>query len=214
MLKNNLDAYNDSALSFDQKIGALTNYNEAYKYFSLLLREGASVLDTACGPGNISRFINKQVKNLDFTLMDLSEKMLEVAKGYLPDAKIICCDICDFDLKTQFDGIINGFGLPYLSTEDALCHFKVVNKHLKKGGIYYLSFMNINCACYPGEVSYSQNEHPSFNPDCTITVTYHNQEEILKYLQNEGFCLLKKWNLDYKEPDGSITTDVVMILRK
>lgn len=213
MLKNNLDAYNDSAVSFDAKIGKLTNYDEAYTYFASFLKKGNSVLDTACGPANISRFISKLVSDLDFTLMDLSEEMLKVAKNYLPDAKILCNDICEFDLQKQFDGIINGFGLPYLCEEDALKHFKTVYSHLKENGVYYLSFMNVN-EKHKGKSSYTQDEHPSFNPNALITVTYHSQELIEEKLKKIGFQLLKKWNLDYKESDGSITTDVVLILKK
>lgn len=214
MLKNNLDAYNASAVSFDERIGGLTNYDEAYDALASLLGESPSVLDTACGPGNISAYIARKVPHASFVLMDLSEGMLKVARSHLPEAELIEHDICSFDLGRKFDAVINGFGLPYLSPEDALRHFSTVYSHLKENGLYYLSFMNVNEERHPGMKSYTQDEHPSFNPSAYITVTYHSQEVILRQLQETGFTLVKRWNLDYRESDGSITTDVVMILRK
>ncbi len=210
----NLKAYDVSASSFDKKIGALSNYDEAYKYFASFLKTGSKVLDTACGPANISRFINSQVSDLDFTLMDLAPNMLEIASGYLPKAKTVCSNICDFELEEKFDGIINGFGLPYLFPDEADNHFKTVYASLKEGGVYYLSFMNVNSEKYPGKDNYVQEEHPSFNPEVTIRVNYYSQETIVKKLTDLGFELLKKWNLNYKEADGSITTDVVLVLNR
>ena len=214
MLQNNLDAYNESAESFDKKIGSLSNYNEAYSVLASCLKPGDDVLDTACGPGNISRFLDKKVPELKFTMMDLSQEMLKISKRYLPNAGILCGDICSFSLGKKFDAVINGFGLPYLTPEEACRHFEAVYNHLKSGGIYYLSFMNVNEKNHPDEKFYTQTEHPSFNPDSTITVTYHSQDVVEEQLKKAGFSMLRKWNLDYKEPDGSITTDVVMIFKK
>ena len=123
-------------------------------------------------------------------------------------------NICDFELNEKFDAIINGFGLPYLFPDETEQHFKTVYNHLKAGGIYYVSFMDVNAERYPGKENYVQEEHPSFNPDVTIRVNYHSQDSIVKKLISLGFELLKKWNLDYKEPDGSITTDVVLVFRR
>lgn len=214
MLQNNLDAYNESAESFDKKIASLANYNEAYNVLASCLKPGDDVLDTACGPGNISRFLDKKVPELKFTMMDLSQEMLKISKKYLPNAEILCGDICSFSLGKKFDAVVNGFGLPYLSPEEACRHFEAVYNHLKPGGIYYLSFMNVNEKNHPDENFYTQTEHPSFNPVSTITVTYYSQNVIEKQLKAKGFSMLRKWNLDYKEPDGSITTDVVLILKK
>lgn len=67
---------------------------------------------------------------------------------------------------------------------------------------------------HPDEKFYTQTEHPSFSPASTITVTYHSQDVIEEQLKKSGFSMLRKWNLDYKEPDESITTDVVLIFKK
>lgn len=210
----NLKAYDVSASSFDKKIGSLSNYDEAYNFFASFLKKGDKILDSACGPGNISRYLNNVVSDLDLTLMDLSSNMLEIASSYLPNARILQSNICDFELNEKFDAIINGFGLPYLFPDETEQHFKTVYNHLKAGGIYYVSFMDVNAERYPGKENYVQEEHPSFNPDVTIRVNYHSQDSIVKKLTSLGFELLKKWNLDYKEPDGSITTDVVLVFRR
>lgn len=223
MLENNLNCYNSAAESFDKKIGSLSNYDEAYGFFTASLK-GSKLLDTACGPGNISRWITKHWQDFktvtnpeqpEITLMDLSTEMLRLAKGYLPGAKTMNCSIVDFALEEcSYDGIINGFGLPYLTLEEGLSHFKKVHSTLKPEGIYFLSFMNADDTKRSGNPTFTQNEHPSFSPDSTITVTYWQQDFVLAELEKLGFKLLKKWNLDYTESDGSITTDVVLVVQK
>lgn len=212
MLQNNLDCYNNSAIEFDKKIGSLSNYNQCYDQLCQYLGNNSQILDCACGPANISRYLNSKNPSYKFTLMDLSLQMLNIAKSYLPESHLICRDIVDFDLNTQFDCVINGFGLPYLDGLEGQKYFKNVNNALKRNGYFYLSFMNIPKGY--NNSTYTRDESPSFSPHSTITVTYWNQDFVLNQLQNLGFCLRNKWNLDYKEMDGSVTTDVIMILQK
>ncbi len=211
MISENIDGYDKSAKAFDDKIGQLSNYNDAYDFFSDYLNENDEILDLACGPANISRYLVSK-KRLSITGIDLSPKMLEVARQNVPTGDFICSNITDFFIPSgeqsktakKFDAIINGFGLPYLNEEEAERTFEKSALHLKEGGFFYISFMD-------GDKT--QKEHPSFNPEITLTVTYHPQKRIESLLEKVGFTIIKRYNLDYKESDGSITTDDVLICR-
>lgn len=212
MITENIEAYDKSAKAFDEKIGKLSNYNDAYDFLLTHLKANDEILDLACGPANISRYLVKKIPSLSITGIDLAPQMLEVAKQNVPSGKFVCSNITDFIVPTsttnksakKFDAVINGFGLPYLSEKELTKSIKQSVLHLKKGGIFYVSFMEGNKV---------QKEHPSFNPEITITVTYHPQKKIETILENQGFNIIKKYNLDYKESDGSITTDIVLICK-
>lgn len=212
MTTENIDGYDKSAKAFADKIGSLSNYNEAYDNFLQYINDGDSVLDLACGPANISRYLLDKKPNLKITGIDLAPKMLELARQKIPSGNFILSDITDFFIPDdidnnsskpqKFDAAINGFGLPYLNEAEITQSFTQTAHHLKKGGVFYVSFMNGDKV---------QKEHPSFNTEITLTVTYHPQKKIEAMLEKIGFTILNRYNLDYKEADGSSTTDVVLI---
>src|SRR6516164_8606538 len=118
-----------SASTFDkladryrEKYMGLTIYNDSYREFCELLRRGrARVLDAACGPGNVSRYLKAQRPDLDLLGIDLAPRMVELAREAVPSAQFAIHDCRNLvDLKGRFDGIICAFGLPYLSPEEAV----------------------------------------------------------------------------------------------
>ena len=59
----------------------VTLYDDSYKQFcELLPLERARVLDAACGPGNVSRYLLAQRPNLDLLGIDLAPRMVELAR--------------------------------------------------------------------------------------------------------------------------------------
>lgn len=64
-----------------------------------------SVLDVACGTGVMIDFYKARgIK--DITAIDISEKMIEIAKGKFPDVKFICGDVEAVELGRKFDYIV------------------------------------------------------------------------------------------------------------
>ena len=58
---------------YRDKFMDLTVYAESYREFCELLRPGrARVLDAACGPGNVSRYLMTQRPDLDLLGIDLA----------------------------------------------------------------------------------------------------------------------------------------------
>lgn len=199
-----IEAYNSSAETFANKIGSLENYNPCYDFLLSQIKDGDEVLDLACGPGNISAFLDKQ-KKLSITGYDLADEMLKIARKKIPQGNFINQSIIHFSTETQYKLIINGFGIPYLSLNQAETSFECSFASLRDGGLFYLSFMEGNREGF---------ESTSFAPDEQFYVYYHNPETIKEILTQIGFSTLKEWILPYSEPDGSITNDHIWILKK
>lgn len=203
--KQTIKAYNQSAHAFEGTIGKLDNYNHCYDYLvERLPLSGAAVLDLACGPANISLYL---AKRRDFSLLgiDLSEGMLQEARKKFPQGNFLCKSIVDFSLPQHFDLVLNGFGLPYLNKEQRRQSLAASIKAMKPGGRFFLSFM---------EGDRQGFETPSFNKEVELYIYYHLRKEVEEELSQLGLSIEKSWELGYKEADGSITTDVVLIARK
>src|SRR5262252_2973313 len=101
---------------YREKYMDLTLYEDSYREFCELLRPGrARVLDAACGPGNVSRYLKAQRPELELEGIDLAPRMVELAREAVPSAKFSVHDCRNLaELKGRFHGIICAFGLPYL----------------------------------------------------------------------------------------------------
>ncbi|MBD3317226.1 MAG: methyltransferase domain-containing protein [Chitinivibrionales bacterium] len=203
-LAKTIEAYNLSAVGYTQTIARLANYQETYDFFADYLKRDDRILDLACGPANISLNLLKR-KQLKITGIDLSEKMIETAKRAIPQGEFLCNNIVDYKSENTFNAVIIGFGVPYLNQYETEELLKNTYANLKCGGYLYLSFMHGNDEGF---------ETPSFNPDVEVYIYYHLESKIEVELKEQNFDILKQWRLPYFEPNGSITTDVVMIAQK
>jgi len=204
-LKNTIISYNIAALDYENTIAKLDNYNETYNYFCKSIKPNDTILDLACGPANISCNIINQLPNVQITGIDLSEKMIEVAKQKIPSGNFFVNDIIHFKSDKPFDAIILGFALPYLNKIEIEELFKNINHNIVHNGKLYLSFM---------AGSKEGFEVPSFNQTVELYIYYHEKTEIQSILDRNQFIIQKEWELDYIEIDGSITKDIVLIAQK
>src|SRR5262249_12971561 len=157
-----------------------TLYDDGYRTFCELLPPGrARVLDAACGPGNVSRYLMAQRPELDLLGIDLAPRMVELARAAVPSARFARRGRRPFDdLQTRFDGIIFAFGLPCLSRDEGAAFIRAADQALQPEGVVYLSMMLGNSEesglerCSSGDPVY---------------VTYHDEEEVIGSLERFGF---------------------------
>ena len=80
------------------------------------VKEGVSVLDVACGTGEL--FGDYQNRKVGILMgVDIASKMLEVARRKYPYVSTICADATELQLQSRFDcivvyGLCNGFTVP------------------------------------------------------------------------------------------------------
>ena len=106
------------------------------------VREGADVLDVACGTGVlIPDYLNRNVHSV--TAVDISGKMCAIAEKKFENCDKVtvkCCDIFEFVPDHLFDCIVVYNALPHFESDDALV--KRLSQMLKRGG--YLTIAHGN----------------------------------------------------------------------
>lgn len=203
-LLKTIEAYNSSAKAYAESIARLNNYDTTYRYFADCIEDNAFVLDLACGPANISSTLVKH-KLLRITGLDLSQNMVELARKNIPEGNFFCGDIIKYQSEYKYDAAVIGFAIPYLTLPEIEELLENTGFNLNSGGYLYISFMLGESQGY---------EVPSFNRDVEFYIHYYSKSKIEKLLRALNFELIKEWELDYQEMDGSITTDVVIVARK
>ena len=192
---------------YREKFMDLTLYNDSYREFCDLLPQGrARVLDAACGPGNVSRYLMAQRPDLDLLGIDLAPRMVELAREAVPSAEFAVHDCRHLgDLKRHFDGIICAFGLPYLSPEEAAAFIRAAEGALEPGGVLYLSAMLGN------------REDSGFQRCSTgdqIYLNFHDEDHIVRLLEGSGFSVLKKSRMASPSAASKVTTDLIVLAKK
>jgi len=127
-------AYDYMASSYDKNRGLFDMtgvLNDFYQ--SLEIKEG-SLLDAGCGAGKpcADWFIKR---GWQVTGVDLSDKMLSLAKEYVPEMKRICSAMQEVDFSdNSYEAITAIYSIFHLSPDDQSLMFKKFFKWLKSKG--------------------------------------------------------------------------------
>ena len=203
---NTIDLYTKYAEQFDSRIGSLTQYHQSYTDFVKMAENTETLLDLACGPGNVSAFLQKLIPAVSITCVDFSGKMLELAEAKIANGTFYKSDILDIRIPPKKYGmIVCAFGLPYIAGLQVGTFVSELNRFAGTGTTVYIS-------CMQGDRS--QYETMSFAKDEQVLVHYHSKESILDNFEKQGFVLLDYREQDYIEMDGAVTVDMIFILRK
>jgi cyclopropane fatty-acyl-phospholipid synthase-like methyltransferase len=192
---------------YREKFMDLTMYDDSYREFCELLPPGrARVLDAACGPGNVSRYLMAQRPDLDLLGIDLAPRMVELAREAVPSARFAVHDCRRLaELKRLFDGIICAFGLPYLSREEASAFIKAADAALEPGGVLYLSAML-------GKTEDSGLQRCSSGEE--VYVTYYSEDEVMRPLQDCGFTIVMRRLMKSPSAASKATIDLIVIAKR
>lgn len=203
-LHRTIAVFDESAANYENTIGSLPNYNHCYDAMISMMNSNDRVLDLACGPGNVSKYIRSRIQ-VRITGYDLSDAMLELARTNVPDGTFTNRSITEFDELERYDWVINAFGIPFLDKEMRKQCIQRSSMALKRNGHLYISFMDGSKEGY---------EKPPFSGDREIYFIYHDKREVLGDLNAHQFELVKEWHLDFAAENGETLKDVVLILRK
>ncbi|MEZ4826034.1 MAG: methyltransferase domain-containing protein [Bacteroidia bacterium] len=163
----------------------------------------ARILEIACGPGNITRYLLNMRPDFQILGIDLAPRMVALAKTNNPTAQFEVMDARGINqLPGKFDGILCGFGLPYLSREEAIQLIRHSADLLNNSGIIYLSTM---------EDDYSKSGLRKGSSGDEIYMHYHQADYLTTALEENGFQILSIQRKDYPEQNGDVTTDLVII---
>lgn len=195
------------ASAYERQFMDLSLYNDSYKLFlSSLDKPNARILELGCGPGMITRFMMQRFPDLNYTATDVSAQMIKRAESNVPQVKFEVLDCRKMSsMKQQFDGIVCGFTLPYLSKEDRLKLVSDCTELLSNKGVLYLSYVAGN---QTEPVCMTDKEGNS------LYFFYHQTEELKKELEMYGFQLIDIISLIYKKKEDVEEEHTVIIARK
>lgn len=201
--------FDEFADEYASRFGNVSGYMEQLTFFADQIKtEKPAILELACGPGNVTKFLKSRFPESRILGVDLAPKMIELARKALPDVDFRVMDVRDISsIPEKFDAVMCSFCLPFLSKDDAAKLIADCSFLLNSGGIIYLSTME-------GDEARAGFEKTSFSGDSEIYFNYHVQYYLESSFSRNGFRVARLDRQDYLEPDGTVTIDLIFIAEK
>lgn len=201
-----VDLFNKLADSYQQRFFSVDHYKESLDIFLSHLGDYSSVLDVACGPGNISHFLLTQKPNLKLLGIDLAPNMIDFARINNPNAAFKVHDAMEIDqLDSIFDAIVIGFLFPYLSMDQVELFIQKVYQKLTDNGIIYLSTM---------EDLYENSRLKASSTGEQLMMHYYEATFLIQLLERIGFQVISKHAQPFSTSETESDTDLILIARK
>ena len=202
-----VDIFDMLAVDYQDKFMNVDSYADTFDTFcSNIQKQNATVLELACGPGNITKYLLQKRPDLNILGTDLAPNMIRLAKTNNPTAEFQLMDCRDIDLlQKKYDAIICGFCLPYLSREEAIKLISDASKLLNTNGIIYISTM---------EDDYNKSGFRKGSKGDEIYMHYHQADYLTGALEKNNFRMIDLQRKNYLETDGTMTVDLVMIAQR
>lgn len=152
--------------------------------FLKLIPRGSRILDAGCGPGVDSAYMAS--RGFEVIGVDLSEKMLELARKKSPNTRFEKADIRELDFdENNFDGILASYSLIHIPKKDIPNVIKKIFKLLKPNGVI--------CVGIQESKSREMFVTEPFKPDEKIFVNVISAGELRALLEKNGFTLLNEF---------------------
>ncbi|MGY5880550.1 MAG: class I SAM-dependent methyltransferase [Candidatus Thorarchaeota archaeon] len=153
-------------------------FNSELEKFTELLPSSSEVLDAGCGVGTpVSQFLVK--KGFNVTGVDISKKLIDLAKQNIPEASFYQKNILNMDFPNDsFDGIICVYTLWHIPRTDHSSIIENFCRMLKNNGILVLNtgiFESDGMSNFFGERMLWSNN----SPEKTLTFVKESGFEIL-----------------------------------
>lgn len=202
-----VDIFNKRANEYQDKYMDVALYGDTFDLFcSRITKKNADILEIACGPGNITKYLLTKRPDLKILGIDLAPNMIELAQKNNPEAEFRVMDCRDIGrLDKKYDGVMCGFALPYLSKEESVQLIGHVAGLLKPDGIFYLSTM---------EDEYDKSGFRQSSRGDRMYIHYHQADYLTDALQENGFNIIDIRRKVYPMQDGPETTDLIIIAGK
>lgn len=202
-----VDVFNKLADLYQSKFMDVSIYHDTFDVFcNAIKKKDAKVLELACGPGNITKYL--LTKRPDFKLLgtDLAPNMLELAKVNNPQAQFALMDArLIVVLEEKHDALMCGFILPYMSKEEAEKMIMDASKILNQGGVIYISTM---------EDDYSKSGYKKGSTGDEIYMYFHQADYLIAALKKYGFEIIEEQRKIYQMQENVDTVDLILIAKK
>jgi ubiquinone/menaquinone biosynthesis C-methylase UbiE len=205
--QNAVNIFNKLADAYQNQFMDVGMYGATFDLFcECIEKQNAEVLELACGPGNITKYLLTKRPDLKILGTDLAPNMVELAIVNNPTANFEIMDCrAIHQLAKKYDAIMCGFCLPYLSKEEAIQLMHDALKVLNKNGVIYISTM---------EDDYSKSGLKKGSTGDEIYMHFHQADYLTEALVKNGFKMVNIERIESKLTNGDVVIDLVIIAKK
>ena len=142
------EKFNQGASSYDQQrkhvIPCLEDLYRITSDLATVTSSQVEILDLGAGTGLLTSYLYERYPQGHFTLLDLSEEMLEVARARMNNDSLekdsnfsfIVGDYLKHDFGGKFDIVVSSLSIHHLEHQDKEYLYRKIYQHLKPGGIF------------------------------------------------------------------------------
>lgn len=173
--------YNAIANKYEKEAKEDWKDKEYVNKFLMYLEHKSSVLDIACGTGELLKYYNDI--GLKTTGIDISKAMVNISKNKVPNANIMNMSLYNLDkLEEKFDGISITFTLVHIPKEKINEVIGKINEKLKDNGKIFIVFTTSIKAGLQAEPLDNNYKYYAIN---------YSIDEVCNILENSGFEILE-----------------------
>lgn len=204
--KQTQKVWNEIARRYEEKFMDFELYNRSYEDFcELISAPKPSVLEIGCGPGNITKHLHRLLPKAEILATDASQNMIELCQKNLPSVAVQKLDCRNLNsIQHNFDAIVCGFTIPYLSKKDLELFIEQCQTHLNNKGLMYLSFVERN---------YSDSGYIGNTAEDQMYFHYYQKSEVESILTKNSLSVVSNHEFEYTESDGRSETHIALIAR-
>lgn len=201
------NTWNKVATVYQEKFMDFSLYDASYDMFCKLIPEqNACILELACGPGNITKYLCQSRPDFTIDATDYAAEMIVLAKQNCPSVTFQIMDLRHInEIEKKYNGIICGFGIPYLSKLE-LTHFIAHSANLLLDqGIVYLSFV---------EGLELESGYQTGSTGDRVLFYYHELSVISKEIEKQGLKIIYKTDVLYTAPGNPDQIHTIIMAQK
>jgi len=201
-----VDTFNRLADQYQQKYMDFDFYTDTYDDFCKLVEDdNAAILDIACGPGNIARYLLGKRPGFRIEGIDLAPRMVELARANNPTASFAVMDSRNIgSIGKTYDAVISGFCTPYLDRQEVARLIADVRSLLREGGVFYLSTM---------EDAYEKSAFQTSGSGDRVYIFYHPMDFLERHLVASDFSIIDARRKAFPAEKGLPATDLFVYAR-
>ena len=153
--------------------------------FISYLKKGDVILDVGCAGGTKSKYLIDH--ELEVLGIDLSDKMIEIAKREVPQGRFQVMDLMDLNtLEQTFDGIFCQAVLVHVPKKDAPLAIEGMTDRLKDGGYLYFAVKEM----LPGQIEEMIKPENDYGYEYQRFFSFYSLDELTQLLNKVGMNVI------------------------
>ena len=130
--------FDEFASEYADRFMNIDSYRKHFdKFFDFIDTKNPNILELACGPANVTKYIKQRFPDSKIIAIDLAPRMIDIARQMVSGVDFRVMDVRDIKLlDSKFDSIMCSFCLPFLSKLDTDKLISDCSNKLIKNGLF------------------------------------------------------------------------------